>query len=67
MFSFESERQAIADLVGETCKRYGFDGIVLEVWSQLAGRVEDTYLLRLVEDIGLFHKFSKTLQTQSLC
>lgn len=49
----DSERQAVADLLIQTCKHHSFNGIVLEVWSQLGGRVDDQLLVRLVEDIGL--------------
>lgn len=57
---YESARDEIADLLVRVCKdsKHKFDGIVLEVWFQLAGRVQDRHLLRLVEHLGkrfLFH------------
>lgn len=52
LVTYESERRAVADLLIRTCKQYVFDGIVLEAWSQLAGRIDGQHLLRLVEDIG---------------
>lgn len=42
-----------------TCKRYDFEGIVLEVWSQLGGRVEDTHILQLVADVGKLQQQDK--------
>lgn len=35
----------------DTVRRYRFDGIVLEVWSQLAARVDDEFLVGLVREI----------------
>ena len=51
---YESARDEIADLLVRACKdsKHKFDGIVLEVWFQLAGRVQDRHLLRLVEHLG---------------
>lgn len=47
-------RDEIAELLVQVCKdpKHKFDGIVLEVWFQLAGRVQDKHLLRLVEHLG---------------
>lgn len=56
LLTYESERHAVADLLVDVCKRYSFDGIVFEAYSQLAGRVDEQHLLLLVEDIGLFHQ-----------
>lgn len=49
---YAQARETIAELIVQTCKTNNFDGIVLEVWSQLAGSVDDKYLLRLVEHLG---------------
>lgn len=49
---YESARDQIADLLVQVCKKHKFDGIVLEAWFQLAGRVQDKHLLRLVEHLG---------------
>lgn len=51
---YESARDEIADLLVRVCKdsKHNFDGIVLEAWFQLAGRVQDRHLLRLVEHLG---------------
>lgn len=50
----ENPRDDIAELLVQVCKKHKFDGIVLEVWFQLAGRVEDKHLMRLVEHLGSF-------------
>lgn len=51
---YETARDEIAELIIQVCKnpKYKFDGIVLEAWFQLAGRVQDKHLLRLVEHLG---------------
>lgn len=48
----ENPRDDIAELLVQVCKKHKFDGIVLEVWFQLAGRVQDKHLMRLVEHLG---------------
>lgn len=52
LLTYDAERKALTDLIVRTCMQYAFDGIVLELWTQLAGRVENQHLLKLVEDIG---------------
>lgn len=61
LLTYESERNAASDVIVSTCKQYGFEGIVLEVWSQLGGRVDDTHLLQLVSDIGIISRYYKPL------
>lgn len=60
MFSSASERQMIYELIVNMCIVHQFDGIVLEIWSQLAARVHDNYLFNLVIDL------SKELQQAGL-
>lgn len=54
VLTYETARDDIAELIVQTCKhpKHKFDGIVLEVYFQLAGRVQDKHLLRLVEHLG---------------
>lgn len=52
VLSFEHVRDDIAELIVQACTKYKFDGIVLEVYFQLAGRVQDKHLLRLVEHLA---------------
>lgn len=54
LLMYEKPRDDIAELLVQVCKKHGFDGIVLEVWFQLAGRVQEKHLLRLVEHLGKF-------------
>lgn len=49
---YAESRDKIADILVRTCQDNGFDGVVLEVWFQLAGRIKDTHLLLLVEHLG---------------
>ncbi|XP_034101481.1 chitinase domain-containing protein 1 [Drosophila albomicans] len=48
LLSDAKERTKLNDLLIKTCKQHGFDGLVLEVWSQLAGRIDDQILFTLV-------------------
>lgn len=48
----EQEKYSAVNLILETCQKYLFDGIVLEVWSQLAARVADQHLIDFVREIG---------------
>lgn len=52
VLSHDQARDDIAELIIHACNKYKFDGIVLEVYFQLAGRVQDKHLLRLVEHLA---------------
>uniref|UniRef100_A0A8D8BSF8 Chitinase domain-containing protein 1 n=1 Tax=Culex pipiens TaxID=7175 RepID=A0A8D8BSF8_CULPI len=51
LLTYSEERTVAARLIVDTVRRYRFDGIVLEVWSQLAARVDDEFLVGLVREI----------------
>uniref|UniRef100_A0A182PPI9 Chitinase domain-containing protein 1 n=1 Tax=Anopheles epiroticus TaxID=199890 RepID=A0A182PPI9_9DIPT len=51
LLTYPEERTIVAKLLLATARKHRFDGLVLEVWSQLAARVEDNYLIGLVEEI----------------
>uniref|UniRef100_A0A2M4AG64 Chitinase domain-containing protein 1 n=1 Tax=Anopheles triannulatus TaxID=58253 RepID=A0A2M4AG64_9DIPT len=51
LLTYPEERSIVAKLLLATIRKHKFDGFVLEVWSQLAARVEDNYLIGLVEEI----------------
>lgn len=53
LLTHEDEKQNVVKLIAETCQRYSFNGIVLEIWSQLAARVDDHHLIDLVKSIGM--------------
>lgn len=50
----EKEYTALADELITICKKYKFDGYVLELWSQFVGRVHNELLVNLVQEIGWF-------------
>lgn len=52
LLTYQDESKAVAKLIVETCKKFDFDGIVLEVWSQLSQRVDDQHLISLVKVIA---------------
>ncbi|GAB0094465.1 chitinase domain-containing protein 1 [Sergentomyia squamirostris] len=52
LLTFREERQVIAKLLIQTCDIYKFDGILLDVWSQITLRVDDPYLFEFIEDIA---------------
>uniref|UniRef100_A0A1Q3F9M5 Chitinase domain-containing protein 1 n=1 Tax=Culex tarsalis TaxID=7177 RepID=A0A1Q3F9M5_CULTA len=51
LLTYSEERTVAARLIVDTVRRYRFDGIVLEVWSQLAARVDDEFLVGLMKEI----------------
>lgn len=51
LLTYSEERTIAAKLILNSVRKYKFDGIVLEVWSQLAARVDDEYLVGLVKEI----------------
>lgn len=52
MLTFDKDRRLINELLVKTCKEHKFEGIVLEVWSTLAARVDDDILYKLVIDMA---------------
>lgn len=52
MFINGKTRGAVSSLLINACFKYGFQGVVLESWFQLAGRYHENDLLILVEGIG---------------
>lgn len=52
LLSDAKERTNLNEMLIQTCKQHGFDGLVLEVWSQLAGRIDDKILFTLVLQMG---------------
>ncbi|EDW52089.1 chitinase domain-containing protein 1 [Drosophila sechellia] len=60
LLSDAQERKKVNDVLIKCCKDNGFDGLVLEVWSQLAGRIDDKILYTLVLQMA------KELQKQQL-
>ncbi|EDW28854.1 GL18725 [Drosophila persimilis] len=60
LLSDAKERTKVNDVLIKCCKDNHFDGLVLEVWSQLAGRIDDKILFNLVLQMA------KELQKQQL-
>lgn len=59
IFSHESQLQALAKSIVAFYKKHKFDGVVLEIWSQLGGNMRD-HLQHVVVDIcEALHKASK--------
>lgn len=52
LLTYQEEINVVNKLIVDTCKKYNFDGIVLEVWSQLVRRVDDQHLVNLVKSIA---------------
>lgn len=52
LLSSANERRLVNELIVNTCIVHQFDGIVLEVWSQLAARVDDQYLYNMVIELS---------------
>jgi len=59
LLTYKGEIEAITKLIIDTCREYNFDGIVLEVWSQLSQRVDDDHLINLVKAIAILLKAEK--------
>lgn len=48
----EKEYTALTDELIKICKKYKFDGYVLELWSQFVGRVHNELLINLIQEIA---------------
>ncbi|XP_037033847.1 chitinase domain-containing protein 1 [Bradysia coprophila] len=60
LLTYEKERTTVISLIVKTCQKHRFNGIVLEIWSQLAARVEDKHLIDFVTEIA------KTLRSHNM-
>ncbi|KAK9720641.1 Glycosyl hydrolases family 18 [Popillia japonica] len=49
----EKEYAALADELTKICKKYKFDGYVLELWSQFVGRVHNELLVNIIQEIAI--------------
>lgn len=57
LLTYKNERNVVAKLIADTCKKYKFDGIVLEFWSSLSARADDEHLLTLVIEVAQTLKY----------
>jgi len=49
LLTYKDEINAASQIIIETSRKYNFDGVVLELWSQLSQRVDDEHLINLVK------------------
>ena len=59
MLTYKEEMDAVTKMIYDTCRHHKFDGIVLEVWSQLSVRVDDQHLIILVRETSIILKSGK--------
>lgn len=52
LLTYQDEINSASRVIIDICKKYKFDGVVLELWSQLSGRVDDQHLINLVKSIS---------------
>ncbi|GLV39421.1 uncharacterized protein CBL_13300 [Carabus blaptoides fortunei] len=52
LFTSIEEKEAIAKVFINTCRTWKLDGIIIEVWSQLIGRLDQSFLVDLVKTMG---------------
>ncbi|XP_061386615.1 chitinase domain-containing protein 1 [Musca vetustissima] len=52
LLSSEKEKIKLAEVIISLCIDHGFDGVVLEYWLQLAGRVNEQFLIKLAIDLS---------------
>lgn len=52
LLTYQDEINAASNVIIETCQQFEFDGVVLEIWSQLSQRVDDQHLVNLVKSIA---------------
>lgn len=52
LLTYQDEINAAVQVIVDICRKFGFDGVVLELWSQLSQRVDDTHLVNLVKSIA---------------
>lgn len=52
LLTYPDEVVAATRVIVEVCQKYKFEGVVLELWSQLSQRVDDEHLVNLVKSIA---------------
>lgn len=52
LLTYQDDINAVVQAIVITCKKFSFDGVVLELWSQLSQRVDDQHLINLVKAIA---------------
>lgn len=52
LLTYKEEINAATQAIIETCHKFNFDGVVLELWSQLSQRVDDDHLINLVKAVA---------------
>lgn len=52
LLTYQDEIAAASKVIINICKKLKFDGVVLELWSQLSQRVDDQHLINLVKSIA---------------
>lgn len=50
----DKEIDALGDTLLRACKKWKFDGFVLELWSQVVGRIQNELLVHLIQEIGVY-------------
>ncbi|XP_054741787.1 chitinase domain-containing protein 1 [Anastrepha obliqua] len=51
LLSLERERVRLNELLVNACKQNEFDGVVIEFWTQIGGRVDEHFLITLVQQL----------------
>lgn len=52
LLTYKDEISAASQAIIETCRKFHFDGVVLELWSQLSQRVDDGHLINLIKALA---------------
>lgn len=52
LLTYHDEINAATKAIIDVCRKFNFDGVVLELWSQLSQRVDDQHLINLVKAIA---------------
>lgn len=59
LLTYQDEVNAACRVIISICRKFNFDGVVLELWSQLSQRVDDDHLINLVKSIATQLKAEK--------
>lgn len=56
LFSIDEEQLALAKTLVQTCKKYNFDGFVIEIWLNFGGKIKPEKISKLVQRLGRSRK-----------
>lgn len=53
IFTVDNEQKSLIKTLVDACKKYHFDGVVVEIWLNFGGRIGTDRIVTLIQRIGI--------------